>query len=149
MHPKNTACDRIQHSEATTERLGLAPSSASLRQSVKFTHDATRRMGSLHTYIAFGRKRPLIPLPGTRSTTTKTITLDKTKTCLPNLLCDPRPTLPRMPAHNTNTNMYARSPYGLHAPSPIEISHSLIRLTNPTHTKDTNPATLRESGGRA
>ena len=42
-----------------------------LRQSVHLTFDAARRMCSPQTYKAFGRIRPLIPLWGTRPTTTK------------------------------------------------------------------------------
>ena len=51
--------DRIHHTEATTERPGLAPSAACLRKSVLLTLDAARRMGSPQSYRASGRIRPM------------------------------------------------------------------------------------------
>jgi hypothetical protein len=75
--PKTIASDRIHKSEATTERSGLAPRSASLRESVQLTIVAARRTDSLQTYKAFGCIRPLKLSRGNRPTTTKKMKLRK------------------------------------------------------------------------
>ena len=67
----HTASDNIHQSKATTERPGLAPSGASLRQSVHLTLDAARRIGSPQTCKTFGRIRSLIPSRSTRPIDTK------------------------------------------------------------------------------
>ena len=53
-----TAFDKKHKSEVTTEIVGLAPSGAGLRQSVRLTLDAARRKGLPQPYRAFGRIQP-------------------------------------------------------------------------------------------